>query len=153
DEPSSHVDWSAGAVELLTEEREWPSAGRPRRAAVSSFGISGTNAHTMIEQAPDEPASLPGPRMPDTLVPWALSGASPEGLRAQAARLRATAAAEEPTDVGLSLATRRAALEHRAVVLGTGREELLRELDALAAGRGNAPDGVVAPGRTGFLFT
>ncbi|MFI7291540.1 type I polyketide synthase [Streptomyces anulatus] len=153
DEPSSHVDWSAGAVELLTEEREWPSAGRPRRAAVSSFGISGTNAHTMIEQAPDEPAPLPGPRVPDTLVPWVLSGASPEGLRAQAARLRATAAAEEPADVGLSLTTRRAALEHRAVVLGTGREELLRELDALAAGRGNAPDGVAAPGRTGFLFS
>ncbi|MET9772483.1 SDR family NAD(P)-dependent oxidoreductase, partial [Streptomyces sp. NPDC006415] len=153
DTPSSHVDWSAGAVELLTEEREWPTAGRPRRAAVSSFGISGTNAHTMIEQAPDEPASLPGPRKPDTLVPWALSGASPEGLRAQAARLRATAAAEEPADVGLSLATRRAALEHRAVVLGTGREELLHALDALAAGRGNAPGGVAAPGRTGFLFS
>ncbi|WP_162600236.1 type I polyketide synthase [Streptomyces sp. CS131] len=153
DRPSSHVDWSAGAVELLTEEREWPTAGRPRRAAVSSFGISGTNAHTMIEQAPDEPASLPGPRKPDTLVPWVLSGASPEGLRAQAARLRATAAAEEPADVGLSLATRRAALEHRAVVLGTGREELLHALDALAAGRGNAPGGVAAPGRTGFLFS
>ncbi|GAA2247548.1 hypothetical protein GCM10010232_38490 [Streptomyces amakusaensis] len=153
DEPSSHVDWSAGAVELLTEEREWPSTGRPRRAAVSSFGISGTNAHTMIEQAPDEPASLPAPRVPDTLLPWPLTGASPESLRAQAARLRATAAAGEPTDVGLSLATRRAALEHRAVVLGTGRGELLRELDALAAGRGNAPRGVVAPGGTGFLFT
>ncbi|MDQ0988722.1 type I polyketide synthase [Streptomyces sp. V2I9] len=153
DQPSPHVDWSAGAVELLTEEREWPSAGRPRRAAVSSFGISGTNAHTMIEQAPDEPAPLPAPRMPDTLVPWVLSGASPEGLRAQAARLRATAAAEEPADVGLSLATRRAALEHRAVVLGTGREELLHELDALAAGRGNAPTAAATTGRTGFLFT
>ncbi|ANB10378.1 hypothetical protein SAM40697_6425 [Streptomyces ambofaciens] len=155
DEPSSHVDWSAGTVELLTDEREWPSVGRPRRAAVSSFGISGTNAHTVIEQAPDEPEPAPRreTRVPDTLVPWVLSGASPEGLRAQAARLRETAAAEEPADIGLALATRRAALEHRAVVLGTGREELLRELDALAAGRGNAPSGVASPGRTGFLFT
>ncbi|MFJ8649736.1 type I polyketide synthase [Streptomyces sp. NPDC093546] len=152
--PSPHVDWSAGAVELLTEERPWPATGRPRRAAVSSFGISGTNAHTMIEQAPDEPvADHPLPQVPDTLVPWVLSGASPEGLRAQAARLRAAAAAEKPADVGLSLVTRRAALEHRAVVLGTGSEELLRELDALAAGRGNAPSGVAASGRTGFLFS
>ncbi|MFF9040951.1 type I polyketide synthase [Streptomyces sp. NPDC014892] len=151
--PSPHVDWSAGAVELLTEERPWPTTGRPRRAAVSSFGISGTNAHTMIEQAPDEPADPPLPQVPDTLVPWVLSGASPEGLRAQAARLRTTAAAEKPADVGLSLVTRRTALEHRAVVLGTGGDELLRELDALAAGRGNAPSGVASSGRTGFLFS
>ncbi|MFF0170929.1 type I polyketide synthase [Streptomyces prasinus] len=154
DEPSPHVDWSAGAVELLTEERPWPATGRPRRAAVSSFGISGTNAHTMIEQAPDEPVvGHPPPRVPDTLVPWVLSGASPEGLRAQAARLRATAAAGNPVDVGLSLATRRAALEHRAVVLGTGREELLRRLDALAVGSGDAPSGVAVSGRTAFLFS
>ncbi|MEU7039331.1 SDR family NAD(P)-dependent oxidoreductase, partial [Streptomyces sp. NPDC046237] len=152
--PSPHVDWSAGAVELLTEERPWPTTGRPRRAAVSSFGISGTNAHTMIEQAPDEPlVGHPLSRVPDTLVPWVLSGASPEGLRAQAARLRATAEAEKPADVGLSLVTRRTALEHRAVVLGTGGEELLRELDALAVGRGNAPSGVASSGRTGFLFS
>ncbi|WP_157867883.1 type I polyketide synthase, partial [Streptomyces prasinus] len=154
DEPSPHVDWSAGAVELLTEERPWPATGRPRRAAVSSFGISGTNAHTMIEQAPDEPVvGPPPPRVPDTLVPWVLSGASPEGLRAQAARLRATAAAGNPVDIGLSLTTRRAALEHRAVVLGTGREELLRRLDALAVGSGDAPSGVAVSGRTGFLFS
>ncbi|MGA5297725.1 type I polyketide synthase [Streptomyces koyangensis] len=152
--PSPHVDWSAGAVELLTEERPWPETGRPRRAAVSSFGISGTNAHTMIEQAPDEPlAADPAPQAPDALVPWVLSGASPEGLRAQAARLRDTAAAARPADIGLSLATRRAALEHRAVVLGRGADELLRELDAFATGGGNAPNGVAVPGRTAFLFS
>ncbi|WP_340563430.1 type I polyketide synthase [Streptomyces sp. GSL17-111] len=156
--PSPHVDWAAGAVELLDEERPWPATGRPRRAAVSSFGISGTNAHTTIEQAPEEPTTAPvgdpAPLpAPDTLVPWVLSGASPEGLRAQAARLRDTAAAERPADVGLSLATRRAVLEHRAVLLGTRSEELLRELDAFAVGRGNAPSGVATSGRTVFLFS
>ncbi|MEU6162090.1 type I polyketide synthase [Streptomyces sp. NPDC047130] len=154
DVPSPHVDWSAGAVELLAEERPWPETGRPRRAAVSSFGISGTNAHTMIEQAPAEPvAGEPVPRDPDTLIPWVLSGATPEALRAQAARLRSSATAEDPADVGLSLATRRAALEHRAVVLGAGREELLAHLDELATGRGNTPTGVAVSGRTGFLFS
>ncbi|MER5556651.1 type I polyketide synthase [Streptomyces sp. NPDC002793] len=156
DEPSPHVDWSSGAVALLTEERPWPTTGRPRRAAVSSFGISGTNAHTVIEQAPEEAAVVPWPRTPGASVPrvpWVLSGASPEGLSAQAARLRTVAAGEDPVDVGLSLVTRRAALGHRAVVLGAGQDELLGELEALAAGHGNTPTGVAAAGRTGFLFT
>ncbi|KJK54865.1 type I polyketide synthase, partial [Saccharothrix sp. ST-888] len=96
-EPSTHVDWSAGAVELLTEARPWPEAGRPRRAAVSSFGISGTNAHTIIEQPPTldaKPAAKPaaGPASVASVasvVPWVLSGRSAEALRGQAGRLSA----------------------------------------------------------------
>ncbi|WP_241844736.1 polyketide synthase, partial [Streptomyces silvensis] len=89
-EPSTHVDWSAGAVELLTEARPWPETGRPRRAGVSSFGVSGTNAHVVVEQAPAagrtdrEPEPEPAG---DGLVPWTLSAHTPEALRGQAARL------------------------------------------------------------------
>ncbi|MYZ41144.1 ketoacyl-synthetase C-terminal extension domain-containing protein, partial [Streptomyces sp. SID4917] len=90
-EPSSHVDWSAGAVELLTEETAWPEGDRPRRAAVSSFGISGTNAHVILEQPP---TVIPGTVVdgaeaegPGGVVPWVLSGRTPAALRGQAARL------------------------------------------------------------------
>ncbi|MEU9008000.1 beta-ketoacyl synthase N-terminal-like domain-containing protein, partial [Streptomyces sp. NPDC048551] len=124
DEPSPMVDWSAGAVELLTEEREWPQTGRPRRAGVSSLGVSGTNAHVIVEQAPEDE---PRPSVPDeggrTLpaVPWTLSGKSRAALRAQAERLAAHLARRpgaRPADIGFSLTTGRATFEHRAVVLG-----------------------------------
>ena len=72
DEPSPHVDWSAGTVRLLTERTTWPETGRPRRAAVSSFGISGTNAHVILEQAPD--SDDPSSAADD--VPWLLSARS-----------------------------------------------------------------------------
>ncbi|URN10530.1 hypothetical protein LUW74_08245 [Actinomadura madurae] len=129
DAPSSHVDWSSGAVELLTEEREWPETGRPRRAGVSSFGISGTNAHVILEAAP-EPEAGPEPvdAVQPPLAPWTLSATSPAGVRAQAVRLldwlehRDTQRVE---DVALSLATTRSHLTHRAVVLGADRAELL----------------------------
>ncbi|MEU6768141.1 type I polyketide synthase [Streptomyces sp. NPDC046853] len=142
DRPSTHVDWSAGTVELLTEPREWTSApGRPRRAGVSSFGISGTNAHLILEQAPaqeQEPDTAERePDSADRLVPWALSARSEQALRAQAEKLRAFAAADpdaDITDVGWSLASSRAGLEHRAVVLGHGRDELLSGLAALSEG-------------------
>ncbi|MBO4208865.1 polyketide synthase, partial [Micromonospora echinofusca] len=90
DAPSPHIDWSAGAVELLAEAREWPASDRPRRAGVSSFGISGTNAHVILEQAPAAVAALveesPDP-VGDGVLPWVLSGKSPEAVRAQAAKL------------------------------------------------------------------
>ncbi|MEV7094000.1 type I polyketide synthase [Amycolatopsis sp. NPDC051045] len=114
DAPSSHVDWSAGAVELLTEAREWPSGDRPRRAAVSSFGVSGTNAHTILEAVPPaEPVPAEAPV--GTLTPWVLSAKTPEALRAQASRLAAVTA--DPADVARTLATTRTAFEHRSVVL------------------------------------
>ncbi|MFF8848085.1 beta-ketoacyl synthase N-terminal-like domain-containing protein, partial [Streptomyces sp. NPDC015127] len=152
DEPSSQVDWSSGAVELLTEAREWlPVEGRPRRAAVSSFGISGTNAHVVLEEAAPAEAAVEsvndegaGP------VAWVLSAKSPEALAAQAARLRPFVEEHpelRPLDVGWSLATQRPALEQRCAVIGRSRAELLDALDTAAAGD-TAPTvvrGVAAP--------
>ncbi|MFL1378927.1 type I polyketide synthase [Nocardiopsis protaetiae] len=135
DAPSPHVDWSAGAVSLLTGTRPWPETGRPRRAALSSFGISGTNAHAVIEQAPEDEDTPVRPRAAGPL-PWVVSARSPNALRAQAERLAAhvRAGGHEAADVALSLATTRAALDHRAVAVG-GRDDLLAALDAVAAGQ------------------
>ncbi|MEU4254035.1 SDR family NAD(P)-dependent oxidoreductase [Amycolatopsis sp. NPDC026612] len=153
-QPSSHVDWSAGAVRLLTEPAAWPETGRPRRAGVSSFGVSGTNVHTILEQAPPEPAaSAAEPAAPTGPVPWVLSARSAAALRGQAARLAEVAEAG-PLDVGHSLITSRAALEHRAVVLGTGAAELTAGLRALAAGEPAARTvtGTAGGGSTVFAF-
>ncbi|PBO16915.1 polyketide synthase, partial [Streptomyces albidoflavus] len=120
DRPSTHVDWESGAIRLLTEESAWPDSGRPWRAGISSFGISGTNAHTIIEQAPaPEPAEpgaavLPGPT--PTVVPWPVSAKSEEALDGQIAAVTALDGAA-PLDVGHSLATGRARFDHRAVLL------------------------------------
>ncbi|MEU2560356.1 SDR family NAD(P)-dependent oxidoreductase [Streptomyces longispororuber] len=163
DRPSTHVDWSAGAVELLTEAREWPRRdGVPRRAGVSSFGVSGTNAHVIVEQAPvEEPAEaaeVVEPVAPVTAVPWLVSARSPEALRAQAERLREYVAGDEgldAVDVGWSLLSGRSPLEHRAVLFGRGRTDLLAGLDAVASGT-DRPDlvtGTVAEGRLGVVFT
>ncbi|WP_345597540.1 SDR family NAD(P)-dependent oxidoreductase, partial [Streptomyces marokkonensis] len=140
DEPTPQVDWSAGAVELLTEARRWPQGDRPRRSGVSSFGISGTNAHVVLEAAPEEPAREASADASGTsggVLPWVVSAKSATALRGQAARLLAYAgdrAELSPVDVGWSLAATRSVLAHRAVVLGTGREELLSGLAALADG-------------------
>ncbi|MYW73094.1 type I polyketide synthase, partial [Pseudonocardia sp. SID8383] len=134
DAPSSHVDWSTGAVELLTGRTAWPETDRPRRAGVSSFGISGTNAHVVLEQAPPAeatpPAGAPGP------VPWVVSARSADALRAQAGRLRDAVARDpqDPARTGHALATTRAAFDHRAVVVGETSDELSRGLAALADG-------------------
>ncbi|WP_075324322.1 MULTISPECIES: type I polyketide synthase [unclassified Pseudonocardia] len=161
DAPSSHVDWSDGTVELLTEQTVWPETGRARRAGVSSFGISGTNAHVVLEQptAVAEPAEPAGPAAPEPgLVPWVLSGRSPEALRAQAARLR-EALDERPgprrVDVAHALATTRSAFAHRAVVLAADGTDPLAALDALACGRPDpaAVTGESDGGRTALLFS
>ncbi|MFC9249522.1 SDR family NAD(P)-dependent oxidoreductase, partial [Streptomyces sp. NPDC057136] len=119
DEPTPQVDWAEGAVELLTEAREWPTeAERPRRAGVSSFGFSGTNAHVILEQAPEAEASaVGGIELP--VVPWVVSGKTPEALDAQVERVRRTGAELDPVDVGFSLVTSRSAFEYRAVVVGS----------------------------------
>ncbi|MEU6777406.1 SDR family NAD(P)-dependent oxidoreductase [Streptomyces sp. NPDC046759] len=135
DEPTPHVDWAAGDVRLLTEAVEWPATDAPRRAAVSSFGISGTNAHVIVEQAP---ASAELPPVPESgaVVPWVLSGRTEAALRAQAERLLHLASDTDlrPADIGFSLATTRSPMEHRAAVVGESRDELLEGLRALAAG-------------------
>ncbi|WP_215451754.1 type I polyketide synthase [Streptomyces sp. ATCC 21386] len=159
EEPTPNVDWSVGAVELLTEPRPWTRGGHPRRAGVSSFGLSGTNAHVIIEEPyGEEPAPQPEGDAPATAVPWLLSGRTPEALREQAARLHAhlTDRPElRPHDVGLTLATARSAFEHRAVVVGADHTTLLTGLAALAAGENHSAvvQGTAAtPGRTVFVF-
>ncbi|MGQ4333579.1 type I polyketide synthase [Streptomyces hayashii] len=182
DAPSPQIDWSAGSVALLTEAQPWPGTDRPRRAAVSSFGMSGTNAHVILEQ-PEEPTAQPTaaqsegspepqegrrsapaphgePQEPQGPLPWVLSARTPQALRAQAARLHTHLLAhpeQREADVAWSLATGRAALDYRAVLVADGREDLLDRLGALADGR-DAPltvRGTTAArtaGRTAFVF-
>ncbi|WP_344610031.1 type I polyketide synthase, partial [Streptomyces glaucus] len=118
DRPSSHVDWTAGAVALATANTDWPDTGRPRRMGVSSFGISGTNAHVVLEQAPDlapeEPEQV---SVLPRVVPWPVSARTEAALDAQLDRVRAHAAGRAALDVGYSLATGRSVFEHRAVLL------------------------------------
>ncbi|MFJ9821132.1 SDR family NAD(P)-dependent oxidoreductase [Streptomyces sp. NPDC101151] len=153
DAPTDQVDWSAGAVELALERRPWPDAGRPRRCAVSSFGISGTNAHVVLEQAPADPAPADDgdnpPAREGGCVPWIVTGRTRQALAAQVARLRDHLDAHpgtSPADLGLSLATTRTRFEHRAVTVGRDTGELLAGLTAAT------PLGQ-AGGRTAFLFT
>ncbi|WP_235628292.1 type I polyketide synthase, partial [Mycobacterium tuberculosis] len=160
DVPTPHVDWSVGAVSLLTQPRAWSVHGRPRRAGVSSFGISGTNAHVILEQAPVVESVVPEVASPTaaSAVPWVLSARSEQALAGQAQRLLAFVAANpdlDPIDVGWSLVKTRAMFEHRAVVVGADRGALLAGLAALAAGESGAGVAVGrarSVGKTVFVF-
>ncbi|MFH8483856.1 type I polyketide synthase, partial [Streptomyces sp. NPDC018055] len=155
---SPHVDWEAGAVELLTEARAWPERGRPRRVGVSSFGLSGTNAHVIVEQAPEvvEPVEA---AVPPVVVPVVLSARGEAALSAQAERLLALVEEGDADvsllDVGFSSVVSRAVLEHRAVVTAGDRTELVAGLRALVEGgvSASAVRGVARSGRTAFLFS
>jgi acyl transferase domain-containing protein len=160
DEPSPHVDWSSGAVRLLTQAVPWAADGHPRRAGVSAFGMSGTNVHTILEEAPAGEPAPPGagaPLVSDAMA-WVLSARTADGLAAQAQRLAAHLAAGpglDPADVGWSLAAGRSVFDYRAVVTGRSREALDAGLAAAAAGAswadlalGMASD----PGKVVFVF-
>ncbi|MCC4316428.1 type I polyketide synthase [Streptomyces malaysiensis] len=163
DEPSRQVDWSSGAVELLTEQRVWPEVDRPRRAGVSGFGVSGTNAHVILEQAPEaagEAAPVveaPGGVVPGGVVPLVVSGRGEAALRAQARRMLDFAEAHPEVGVaelGAALGCGRAGLSDRGVVVAGGREELLVGLGGLVRGEGGVGvvSGSVVRGRLGVLF-
>ncbi|MFE7976079.1 SDR family NAD(P)-dependent oxidoreductase, partial [Streptomyces shenzhenensis] len=137
-EPSPYVDWSAGAVELLREARQWPETGRARRAGVSSFGISGTNAHVVLEYEPVESSQVP---VGVGELPWVVSGRSEGAVRVQAARLAAfvegcgdVAGVLDAGRVGLALASSRSVFEYSAVVGGGSLGELLRGVRGVAEG-------------------
>ncbi len=158
DAPSPHVDWTAGAVSLLTEPQPWPAGATPRRAGISSFGISGTNAHVIVESAQpvetDVEASTPPPA---AVLPWVLSAKSAAALRGQAARLTDHLAAHaelDGRDVAWTLAGR-TSFEHRAVVLGADRDQLLAGLSELASDADGmlAIRGTATPvGKVAFVF-
>ncbi|MEV8480166.1 SDR family NAD(P)-dependent oxidoreductase [Streptomyces sp. NPDC051173] len=156
DEPSPHVDWSMGAVELLTEATSWPETGRPRRAGVSSFGASGTNAHVIVEQAP-EPEVPAASECSLPVVPWVVSAKSEAALRGQAERLLSLTRGEavEPVDVAHSLVSARSAFEHRAVVLGDKLGGFAAGLGAVVSGEPAAGvvRGMSAPGKLALVFS
>jgi len=175
DEPSPHVDWTAGAVSLLTESKPWPELDRPRRGGVSSFGVSGTNAHVILEEyrprvaeaatadggqadgtGAVEPARRPGLVASDVTL-WPVSARSRTALGGQAARLADFLRRRgeiDPAAVGWSLATTRSTFDHRAAVVGSTADELLAGLDALAAGQpaGNLVTGTVTSAGAGPVF-
>ncbi len=159
DEPSAKVEWEAGEIELLSEQRPWEQeTERPRRAGVSSFGISGTNAHLILEAGP-EPEPAEAPAEPERPLPFVLSAKDEAALAEQASNLAAQLRSrpdQSLADTAFSLARARTAFEHRAAVVATQREELLGGLDALGQGEAapGAAGGRAAPGaRLAYLLS
>ncbi|MGW6962410.1 type I polyketide synthase, partial [Streptomyces chartreusis] len=152
DRPTPMVDWSSGAVELLTETREWPArAAAPRRAAVSAFGVSGTNAHVILEEAPAAESVAPeSPERSLPALPWFLSAPDEDALRDQARRLQDHMAAhpeQSATDLAYSLATTRTLHDRRAVLTGADRDDLADALRQLT----ETPTSLAPPARPGGL--
>ncbi|MEU7489690.1 SDR family NAD(P)-dependent oxidoreductase, partial [Streptomyces sp. NPDC042319] len=151
--PSTEIDWSAGTVALLNEPMAWPELDRPRRTAVSSFGLSGTNAHVVLEQAPHGSIERPAPDRELTPVPVILSGRDATALRDQAHRL--IDHIDDTTrllDLGYSTATSRSVFEHRAVVLAEDHASLRTGLEAVAAGQAPLTGVTAGDPRTVFVF-
>ncbi|NRN71184.1 hypothetical protein GC106_84590 [Kibdelosporangium sp. 4NS15] len=155
DQPSPHIDWTSGAVSLLTEQQPWPEGGRRRRAGVSSFGVSGTNAHVIIEDAPE---AAPDSRSDDGrhagTVPWVLSARNQSALRERATDLLPYVD-DDAIDIGFSLAATRTRFEHRAVVLADDRDGHVQALGALSSGAASAPGlvtGKAEADRGGVVF-
>ncbi|MGV9546434.1 SDR family NAD(P)-dependent oxidoreductase, partial [Nocardia beijingensis] len=149
--PNPKIDFARLKLRVVDELVGWPESNHPRRAGVSSFGMGGTNAHLIVEQAPEDKAAAERtpPRALPT-VPWVVSARSRQALLAQARRLHDHLERDpglSPVDVGLSLATRRSVFEHRAVVLGSDRDELLRGLRGLTEQMARR-----RAGRTVFVF-
>ncbi|MFJ5264998.1 SDR family NAD(P)-dependent oxidoreductase [Streptomyces sp. NPDC088387] len=163
DEPTPKVDWNSGAISLLRDCHSWPETGRPRRASVSSFGASGTNAHVVLEQAPVEVAPAEEPSDDPSsdadadagagavVVPWVVSARSAEALAAQLGRLASFA--ESRADVGAvdvaGSLLRRSGLDYRAVVAGRDRDALISALASDGGVRGQVGPG---DGGVGLLF-
>ncbi|MGW1062827.1 type I polyketide synthase, partial [Micromonospora rubida] len=157
DQPTPHVDWAAGAVTLVTEPTPWPAVDRPRRAAVSSFGMSGTNTHLVLEQPEDTPAETDRPGLPAP-APVLLTGRTRAALRRQAEQWSGHVAAGDLrlADVAWSSVVSRSPLEHRAVVLADDRDTLLTALTALADDRpapGLVTGAAAERGAVAFLFS
>uniref|UniRef100_UPI0018D3299E type I polyketide synthase n=1 Tax=Actinokineospora pegani TaxID=2654637 RepID=UPI0018D3299E len=156
DEPTPQVDWSAGAVRVLAEAREWPRGERPRRAGVSSFGASGTNAHVIVEEAPARREQPPGQEPLPGVLPVVLSARSAGSLAGQASRVASCLDSDSLARIAGALVSSRATLGQRAVVVAGSSEEALAGLTALARGE-NAPTLVTGavtgtPGKVVWVF-
>lgn len=163
-EPNPAIPFTELGLRVVDELQEWPVvAGRPRRAGVSSFGFGGTNAHVIVEEAGSVGADTVSGRADvggsgGGVVAWVISGKTASALAAQAGRLGRYVRARpalDVVDVGYSLVSTRSVFDHRAVVVGQTRDELLAGLAGVVAGRPEA--GVVCgvgkpAGKTAFVF-